>query len=961
MSRLFRIIFLLCCTISYFIGRAQEPYHTVLHKADGLPSNSVYAIFQDSRGFIWIASDEGLTRYDGYEFKTFKSSSQTSRAGNGIAEDQYGRIWYKNFDGYLYYVEHDTLKALKQNLTTGKAAYGIIGNRLLVKSVQGIDIFDLNTLKIVKNIPFDNINGTGELNYKGHYYSIQNGEVAVISANGDIDHLPLKCEGTPYPSENGIILIYCGVNKTTCTEVQNRSVIDRQISPNIKFVQGAAYEGKIHWLLTAEGMWGYDTEWKEINNGKPYFPTHNISCILKDREGNYWVGTLDEGILFVPDLNTQLISAPGFVPNSFYRINGKTYASTKTNQVFEFSNESGNYIKRFDIGTKHHIYSIASNSSNDRFYIASRDFHITDGHFQPLNSAANGIKAMVNVDHKYAAYVSTGSTGLIKTANSGNSIWDSIFAASPSTQRNGIFCDFVMARGRGKTVTYDPVTNTIYTGSSVGIMKITPHSISEIKNKGLSIYARKLEYYRGILYILTQQNTLYTLRESRLEMWNPENGEEPLLLRKAGNTLYLITSAGMNKLDTISGKFIPLNLRSSLRSHEVNDIEEADGKLMIATDKGALLINKNDTTKSAVLPAFVVHSIFVNGRKFPIADIGSLSYKQSDIDIRYSVLAFTIGNYYRLQYCINGGKWQTTESATRSLKLASLAPGRYHIAFRLVGSNGSTFYQTPITLKIKKPIWQLWWFWGICFVIIATSGYVYYKWQTSLLHKKNALTIEKMELEKNLRNSMLTAIRAQMNPHFFYNALNTIQSFIFSDDKRNASTYLVKMSRLTRLILEMSEKEAITLDEEVEALKLYLELEQIRFGNDFTYEINIAANTDSELVKIPSMIVQPYVENAIKHGLLHKQGLKKLVVDFTRVNGTLCATIDDNGIGRERAAEIKQPMKIKHQPFSTNANSKRIELLNKERDKSIGVVYTDKKDKENNPLGTTVTISIPLV
>jgi LytS/YehU family sensor histidine kinase len=161
------------------------------------------------------------------------------------------------------------------------------------------------------------------------------------------------------------------------------------------------------------------------------------------------------------------------------------------------------------------------------------------------------------------------------------------------------------------------------------------------------------------------------------------------------------------------------------------------------------------------------------------------------------------------------------------------------------------------------------------------------------------------------------------------------------------------------MILEMSDKESVTLEEETEALRLYLELEKIRFGTDFNYSLTIEGNVDTEMLKIPPMIVQPYVENAIKHGLLHKTGNKVLAISFTRQDGALTITIDDNGIGRERASELQQQRKEKHQSFSTGANSKRIDLLNRDGRRNIGVVYVDKKNN-GQATGTTVIITIPI-
>lgn len=374
-----------------------------------------------------------------------------------------------------------------------------------------------------------------------------------------------------------------------------------------------------------------------------------------------------------------------------------------------------------------------------------------------------------------------------------------------------------------------------------------------------------------------------------------------------------------------------------------------------------MVIDRTNSFADSIRPGFTINAILVNGNKITGNKLLSLSHKENDIDINYSVLSFSTDRRYQLYYRINDGKWQLTSGNVRDLKLASLSPGGYNISFELRSDNGKIYPQPAIEFIIKKPIWTEWWFLGGCLILLTASGYTYYKWQTNILKEQNALMLEKVELEKNLRNSMLTSIRAQMNPHFFYNALNAIQSFIFSDDKRNASTYLVKLSRLTRMILEMSEKESITLDEETDALKLYLELEKMRFSDDFQFEVFTAENVDTELVKIPPMIVQPYVENAIKHGLLHRKGYKQLSIQFRKDNGTLCITIDDNGIGRTKANELNQIRKDKHDPFATKANSRRIDLLNKERNKDIGVVYIDKKDEHGNATGTTVVISIPLI
>ncbi|HEY8365573.1 MAG TPA: histidine kinase, partial [Bacteroidia bacterium] len=208
--------------------------------------------------------------------------------------------------------------------------------------------------------------------------------------------------------------------------------------------------------------------------------------------------------------------------------------------------------------------------------------------------------------------------------------------------------------------------------------------------------------------------------------------------------------------------------------------------------------------------------------------------------------------------------------------------------------------------------------------------------------------------------SILASCKSQMNPHFFYNALNTIQAYIFVNDKKKASNYLSKFSKLTRLILEMSERENISLREELEALKLYLDLEKMRFSDSFEYEIKVSSDIVQDSVEFPPMLLQPYVENAVKHGLLHKQGEKSINIKFARKEDILIVEIEDNGIGRKRSAELNAIKNKKHQSFSTQANEKRLEILNEGRKAKIAVEYVDKLSNEGNPLGTLVRLYIPI-
>lgn len=218
------------------------------------------------------------------------------------------------------------------------------------------------------------------------------------------------------------------------------------------------------------------------------------------------------------------------------------------------------------------------------------------------------------------------------------------------------------------------------------------------------------------------------------------------------------------------------------------------------------------------------------------------------------------------------------------------------------------------------------------------------------------LKIKQQQAELERSESELKAIKAQMNPHFIFNSLNSIQEMFFIGDKRLANEHLGKFSKLTRDILKASGKQFISLAEEVDMLQNYLELEGLRFENDFQFKIEVTDEDAADDVYLPPMLVQPYVENAIRHGLLHKRGIKTIRIgfDFNETQKLLTCTVHDNGIGREASAAINKTRKQLHESFSTSANAKRLELLNQSRTEKVGVTY------EDLPEGTRVTLLIPV-
>lgn len=259
-----------------------------------------------------------------------------------------------------------------------------------------------------------------------------------------------------------------------------------------------------------------------------------------------------------------------------------------------------------------------------------------------------------------------------------------------------------------------------------------------------------------------------------------------------------------------------------------------------------------------------------------------------------------------------------------------------------------------LSLKIKNQRLLIYGFVGLLILSVIITFLVIRQW------KNNA---KRRIVEMNQRISEITQanLRQQMNPHFVFNTLNSIQYYMYQNDKLSTNNYLTKFSNLMRKILENSQHTSVSLSDELSAVQLYLELESIRFKNKFDYKVTIDEEIDTLMYKIPTMLIQPYVENAICHGLIHRDEKGYLSIDIKFKTDYLSCVIVDNGIGREAAQEIRKKREENHQPLGTKITESRIDLINMLYGTSLKTIYSDLKDDNGIAIGTRVEIQIPIL
>jgi hypothetical protein len=507
---------------------------------------------------------------------------------------------------------------------------------------------------------------------------------------------------------------------------------------------------------------------------------------------------------------------------------------------------------------------------------------------------------------------------------------------------------------RCRWVDFDSATQNLYAVTSLGIYYHNPAGSGKLKWKNQDIFASSLVAKNGRLFIATFNDGLLMGENNNIAgQLNTANGllnNNVLKVFVMQDQFAVLMENGVQVFSPERKLLGTYKKNAWLPLAEYRDLLLMDSSVYIATSKGLIhFFLRNSFTSRA--SQIYLDNITVNNREYPFQNGIQLNPSENNLTINFSIPEFAFKEDIEVVYRINSGTWLTLDKGTRYIHLPAMQAGNYVVQIQPKSDHfNNPGNQLEIYFSVKARFYQTGWFWAGIGLILLFSILRYLHIQLHQQNEKNKLSEEKLQLEQELQKSMLTSIKSQMNPHFLFNALNTIQSYIYTNDKENASIYMGKFSSLTRLILEMSNKEKVTLAEEINALELYLELEKQRFAENLEYTISVDPAINRETTLIPSMLIQPYLENAIKHGFLHKKGIGRLKVEFTKHKDQVRVTIDDNGIG------INSQKTGHHQSFAVNANKTRLELLNRERKNPISLIITDKMDEHELPAGTTVEL-----
>lgn len=931
----------------------QNPYFNTIDKSQGLLTNSIYDIFQDKDDYMWFATEKGLCRFNGYTFRYYSQDGMTSKAGSCIQQDSHGRIWYENFDGYLYYIENNQLKKLNQNKSIGYFKFGFIKDQLYVINNNTIDVYDVKNLYLKKKIALN----TSEIKYlffaddtlyvfTKRLIIIQNDTIQKQLDFPD-DFVTTFTSILVEKTKNGLLLGSKFSNY--CYFFENDTFTRRNLEVNNTIIQNLSWCNNKNWLCTTTGIIELD---RESGSKKKLFKGTNISYIYKTKNNNFWISTLTEGLFYIEDFNTKLISSNESLTSLCFK-NEQLFIGTKNDKIIALNNQE---FQTFYTGKDNHqIGQLFYDEASRKMFFTSSKFGVLYANQKLTQEIAIAVKSVCTVDDKYLAFAASSSLGLFITNKNANSPWDAVFASFSDVKN--LDYNNIIINAKGKATAYDSRNKIIYYATNNGLFYIGQKGLlTELKYKNSSLNIARLSFAKGKIFACNGDLRIFQIENNSISEINfPKNIQkenvEKAILKK--DLLFIVTNKYIFEYHLPTQKLKQIiHINSNI---EVNDVILKNNNYYISSNRG--LIIKKQEVYNRTNPTFTVETIKVNDQIADSLKLNDLAYNENNLRIGYSFLSPTPFEEHELLYRINASQWQKADITNPELILNSLNHGNYTVEFVLNADFKNT---TKLQFTINRPFWLRFPFiFGISLLVLVLL-YWLYRNNIKKIEKRNQMVLDKINLEKNVNQSKLKAIKSQMNPHFFYNALNTLQSFILSNEKRLAIDYLSKFSNLTRTILEMTEKDFVSIAEEVKTLQLYLDIEKGRFDEDFSYEVHIAKNIDQESLKIPAMLLQPYVENAVKHGLLHKQGDKHVTITFEIQNHELHIGIDDNGIGRQKSSELNQIKNKNHQSFATEALQNRINLLNEYNHKNISLKIIDKHSPQNQPTGTLVAITIPL-
>lgn len=942
-----------------------------------LPSMETYGLWQDREGAMWISTEAGIFRYNGSSLQMMTGRGSTEReAAYGFVETEDGTLWMgtsKNrilcyYKGRLW----DTPFTKPYRQIIGKAYSAIYGLSnpekclLYVHSATKTAEIDIcrNTVKGIPSCTDCNfmfLKKNGMLLPLEHITRFWGGPVSLQVAGGR-DTLRILDQNEERTTSLLFRTTTGRLGDTLFFSYNNKLI---QLNPDGSHAT-YRYPDRILYLYTDPdgGFWigvlrdgvYYYRDWRRRENVVHSLDGYSVSAVLQDREASIWCNTLEKGTFIcrskqvidysaIEGLNKKA-DVLKYENGHLLMLSGSSYIADVSPGAVKLHRIPESMPLRYvDIGFHNGEWLLGGNQrlvrAPENFSTFRYQSHVLDG----------GLTA--NPEHFVLA-----PGGKLY----GSTLWGMMGMSSPKI----VYMDLRRRLPERLKMEVAAGADSFYAATSNGIILLNLADTTKIKRvKGTHSLVHALVRDHQGLYWAAGSAGLFVFRsatDTALRIDRVPGMHTPYfytITEDRYGQIWAGTDQGLLKISRQKGRFSYRIYKehNGLLSSYIYLLASDSSHLYVSTAEGLCsfpLLSELANTKAPGIQLTAgrgAEALTASGLQLP--------YTRNSPEFGFDVSTFKNG-MVQLQYILThgGSALQRTIPGNR-IVLPNLDPGHYRLEVRALNSDGIPSAE-PVVLqfRITPPYWQTLWFRLLILLLVAICIFTGIRWYVRNIRKREE---KKAEINRMLAESQLSALQAQMNPHFIFNAINSIQNYILSKKEDDAYNYLAKFGKLIRMVLQQSREKMITLEQELETLELYVELEQLRFRSRFRYEVQIGPDIDTFDIEIPVMLIQPYIENAIWHGFMQlgegKTGVLKL--DIYRKDGFLYITVEDNGVGREVAVVAAAKRPGRHKSAGTLITGQWLELICHIRgfestQTRIIDLYTDGK-----AAGTRVEICIP--
>lgn len=983
----FTLIFLIQIFCNTFPVNASNFDFRIYDNKDGLNSPDVICVFADVRSYIWIGGADGLTKYDGEKFYNYnKIQGLNDTQINCITQSKNGEIYCGTrkgvsiFDGFRF----RNIK-MKDEISSPfsphyvKCIYISKKSEIFAGCIDGLFKLDKKRNVFVRvwkiraftNNIISNNKGTIFFSTSGGTYSLKNDVYSKISICKSTKHLKINALAHIFEdyywaaTTSGFAKLKLVGSQFTIVKIQGAEFVTSVLSCKNKItlftgktgllflsknnlfqtidlsqrithtqIKSASqdYQGNI-WLATTVGLIKMvETDvFKSPMSAKISSP---VASMTIDKSGTIFLGTLD-GLNVITNLKVKKLYVSSDPKDNFISAltyqNDELYVGTFSGKVFKLKNNRFQFLLQTR-NSNACIYRILP-LTNDELWVTSGEEII---HFKDNKPDYHKIST------QYTQDLLIDKSGCIWFANMAKLM---LFKNQKLQSASKVFDKY-----ENFVTLSEDLNGTMWIGTfGNGLLRYSKGQVTQITAMdGLSndyISSSFFEKEHNILWI----GTMYGVSKIRLGK-NSKVLSIDNYLNEANRESYGCVQNAITKLK--NG-----NLLFSVGEElfEFNSENVANRKRTIKIQLNSLKVNQRKVFK---LKSTIFK--FDDWTRIPVLP----KFKSNENNVEFTFNAIDFHSPQKIKYAWkligNDSEWIPFNDRNY-VSYTNLPHGQYCLKVKAVNQSGEKSTILSYPFLISKPYYLEWWFIALSAFIPLILVFWFIKWRI------NKVLIKEAEKNKNyikLAESELKALRAQMNPHFMFNTLNSIQEIVLGNDDKTARIYFSDFSKMMRMILENSTQRLITLEKEIDFLKLYLSFEKLRFNSKMEFILEVDEQLEPSFIKIPAMLLQPFIENAINHGLLHKEEEGKLVVKFEQIDYQnelfLRCTIEDNGIGRVASKQFNNWKEKEHNSISTIVSLERIELLNTiMEDKKFYLFITDLMNG-NDSNGTRVEVLISI-